>query len=210
MSRLLLAAFLAAALNQAASAQLKAKVAGDAPSPPAAARAEFAAGFSSWNPNGSLAGISFQGINAGSIYSGSYFFTRSLGAEFEAGLHPETVNDGDQSFSAGPVFRFPASKATPFVHVLVGGTRLTGPNVPSLGGTGYFYNGCAWGAAITVGGGVDLTIPQLHGRFALRIVQADYQFHHVPFGPLTATGGGTATLNVVRVSTGLVLRLGKM
>jgi hypothetical protein len=203
---LLLAGFLAMALYPVAYAQAGAS---NAPFRAAAPRVEIAAGWSSWNPSGALSGISFGKIGVGSMYSGSYFFSRYWGAKFEADLYPESVNDGDQRYSAGPVFRFPGPRTTPFVHALFGGTRLTGPNAPTLEGTGYFYNGCRWGAAMTLGGGVDYVIPQLHGRFALRILQADYERLRVYFGPLYPTSGGTASMNAISVSSGLVLRLGK-
>jgi len=210
ITRVLLAVSLAVALNPAAWTQQSTPVSGDAFAHAAASRVELTAGYSYFNPSGAIAGFPYQRISAGSIYGSSYFFNRKLGVQADASFYPQSANDGDQTFSAGPVFRYPGTKATPFIHLLMGGTRLTGPNVPSIGGTSYFYNGCHWGAAVTAGGGVDYAVPQLYHRIVVRILQADYQFMQVNYGPLTATGGGTASLNSLRLSSGVVLRWGRM
>jgi hypothetical protein len=206
---LLLAARLAAASACAAQTP-QAPSAADTSLSPATSRVEIVGAFSSWNPSGSVGGIHFNTINAGSMLGGSYYFSPHWGAQFEAGLHPEASKDGDQTFSVGPVRRFQVSGSTVFVHLLMGGTRLTGPNLPTLGGAGYFYNGCQWGNVIALGGGVDHVIPRTHGRLAVRFLQADYQHIYVNYGPLTSHGGGTAQLEVIRLDSGLVIRLGKM
>jgi hypothetical protein len=207
---MLLAASLAAAPAIAAQTPQAPSAADTSLSPTAASRVEIAGAFSSWNPAGSINGIHFNTINAGSLLGGTYYFSPHWGAQFEAGLHPETSRDGDQTFSLGPVRRFQVSSSTVFVHLLMGGTRLTGPNLPTIGGAGYFYNGCQWGNVTSIGGGLDYVIPRTHGRLAVRFLQADYQYIYVNYGPLTSHGGGTAHLEVIRLDSGLVIRLGKM
>lgn len=177
-------------------------------------RWDIFAGYSYWAPHGALQGTAadttFRAINVGSIYSGAYYFNRYAGAQLEVGLHPETSNDGAATYSLGPVFRLPLENMTPFAHALVGGARVTGANLPSIGGTGYFYNKCTWGPAITVGGGIDYQLPFFEHHLALRLFQADYQYVHESYGPATATSGGRANLDVARLSTGLVLHLGSV
>jgi hypothetical protein len=176
-----------------------------------ASRLEFAATYSYWDPNGSINGNSYQSISEGANFGAAYYFGRYLGAQVQVGLHPQTVNDGNQTFSFGPVLRYRMHRFTPYIHVLAGATKLGGPDIPSLtGGTGYFYNPGTWGTELSEGGGVDYAIPGLHDRFAVRLMQADYEFNIVNFKTQTSTGGGVfPTVNAVNVGAGLVLRLGR-
>jgi len=97
---------------------------------------------------------------------------------------------------AGPVFRLPLGHIVPFVHFLGGGERDNGPALQPL----------AWGWGITGGGGIDIAF----GHFAIRPLQADFQYSHIDHGQLNAAGtdGGSAVLYNVDLSAGLVLRLG--
>ena len=207
---LLLTASLAVASTGAAQTPQAATGTGASRIRVAASRIEIVGALSSWTPAGNINGITFNSITPGSLLGSSYYINPRWGAQFEAGLHPGTTKDGDQTFSVGAVRRFQVSNSIVFVHGLLGGTRLTGPNLPTLGGTGYFYNGCQWGGAVTMGGGVDYVIPRTNGRLAVRFLQADYQHVFVNFGPRTTHGGGIADLDVVRLDSGLVVRLGKM
>ena len=44
-------------------------------------------------------------------------------------------------------------------------------------------NPTRWGAALTVGGGMDYDLPFFNNRFSLRLFQADYRYMHDDFGP---------------------------
>jgi len=105
------------------------------------------------------------------------------------------------NFLFGPQFSYPGGKLRPFAHFLVGGehTDITRSDIitsSSGGGIGFggpfnFSSGST-GFAMAIGGGVDYSIkPNLAWR-----VSTDY---------LTGQGVGQ---NHVRVSTGLVWRLG--
>ncbi|HYG97754.1 MAG TPA: hypothetical protein VD837_01395 [Terriglobales bacterium] len=89
--------------------------------------------------------------------------------------------------SAGPRFVHRAEKARMFGHVLLGGASLSA----SAAG----ISDRRWSFATTVGGGVDLDVSR---SLALRVFQADYL--------MTRFGGNSQ--NNLRVSTGLVVRLG--
>ena len=199
-------------LSAAVGAKSQAVAAGSGgPSQGGPSRVEFAATYSYWDPSGSINGNSYQSISAGANFGAAYYFGRYLGAQVQVGLHPQTVNDGNQTYSFGPVLRYPMHRLTPYLHVLVGAAKLGGPDIPSItGGTGYFYNPGTWGTELSEGGGVDYAIPGLQDRFAVRLVQVDYEFNLVNFGTQTSTGGGAfPTVNAVNVGAGLVLRLGR-
>jgi hypothetical protein len=100
------------------------------------------------------------------------------------------------SAQAGPLFRLPLGRVIPFVHFLGGGERTNGPAQQSL----------TWGWGLTGGGGIDIAFK----HFAIRPLQADFQYAHIDHGPLDAAGtdGGLGVLYNVKLSAGLVLRLG--
>jgi hypothetical protein len=63
-----------------------------------------------------------------------------------------------------------------------------------------------WGRQITLGGGLDYSLPYFHRHLSLRLFQADYVLEHVDFGP-----GGLADFNSGRFfSTGLLWRWGSV
>jgi hypothetical protein len=153
-------------------------------------------------PSGDLIGLSgpvkYASINYGAIGSGTYFFNKFLGAQFEYSNHPDGNNDGASIASIGMVARYPTADITPFIHVEGGAVRLGGP----------VHEPYTWGPAITAGGGLDYTLTQ---HFALRLFQADYQYYHVDFGPQPPyPTGGRANLEAIRLSTGLVFRMGSI
>jgi hypothetical protein len=53
-----------------------------------------------------------------------------------------------------------------------------------------------WGRQITLGGGLDYSLPYFHRHLSLRLFQADYVLEHVDFGP-----GGLADFDSGRFST---------
>jgi hypothetical protein len=170
-------------------------------------RVELFAGYSYWAPHDSVNGIPYKADDQGMIFSGAYFFNRYLGGQLEGERSQQTSNDGLRAFSIGPVFRYPTEQGvTPFVHALVGGAGVTGPNEASTGnGSGFFYNPERWGVLLTAGIGVDYATPLLHHHLSLRVFQADYQYTHVSFGGFVLpTTGGRANINAVRLSTGIV------
>lgn len=154
-------------------------------------------------PDGTFHNDRYSAINVGAIGSYSYFFNRYVGGQVELAVHPDGNNDGEGSGSAGIIFRLPEEGVTPFVHGLVGATKLGGPNVGGIVSHPY-----TWGPALTVGAGLDYEFPGSH-RFALRIFQADYQYLHADFGPQPTTGG-RANVNAAQLSTGLVFHLGSI
>jgi outer membrane protein OmpA-like peptidoglycan-associated protein len=176
-------------------------------------------GFSYLAPKGNVTSPSSSGsstitagykaINVGGLFSGAYFFNNHIGAQVEYGFHEWGTesnngspigthgnNDGFQTVGGGLIGRFQSDNITPFIHGLVGGAMVSGPN----------FQKNKWGPQLTVGGGMDYELPWLDHRFAFRLFQADYQYTHANFGPTYP--GGRANINSARLSTGLVVHLG--
>jgi len=183
-----------------------------AASQPPASRSDVFLGFSYLAPHGAvettlqdgtIRSDRYSAINEGAIGSYSYFFNRYVGGQVEIAVHPDGNNDSEGSGSLGLIFRLPEQGMTPFVHALVGATRLGGPNAEP-----FVVHASTWGPALTAGAGLDYEFPGSH-RFALRIFQADYQYLHANFGPQPVTGG-RANLNAVQLSTGLVFHMGSI
>ena len=68
-----------------------------------------------------------------------------------------------------------------------------------------------WGWGVTGGVGVDYVLPFWNQHLAIRPIQADYQYSQVVYGPLllpSGTEGGFSSLTNIKLSAGLVLRLG--
>jgi len=104
---------------------------------------------------------------------------------------------------AGPIYRFFVGQhLSPFVHAVGGGAKVGGPK----------FQTCEWGYGVTVGGGVDYILPKSHRKVALRLAQVDYEYMHVDQGALTQYDltGGTDDVSALRLSGGLVIRLGEM
>ncbi len=159
-------------------------------------------------PNGTTTSDKYSSINLGAIGSFSYFFNRYAGGQIEFASHPDGQNDGATIASGGVIFRLPEQGITPFVHALVGGVRLGGPNFQGPNGADIRGHAYTWGPALTAGMGMDLELGKSH-RWAWRIFQADYQYYHVDFGkqPLT---GGRANVSTTQLSTGIVMHFGSI
>ena len=195
--------------SSSAPAAAPAKSAPSAPQGPFASRVDIFAGYSYLSPHGSVTipggaavglpgPVSYSSINSGAIGSGTYYFNRYLGAQAEYSNHPDGRNDGASVVSGGIVARYPTEDITPFVHAEGGAVRLGGP----------FKQPYTWGPAITLGGGLDYGIGQ---HWGIRVFQADYQYYHVDFGPqFPYPTGGRANLDTIRLSTGLLYRLGNI
>jgi outer membrane protein OmpA-like peptidoglycan-associated protein len=143
----------------------------------------------------------FKAMNYGIIGSGARYFNKYVGGQIEASTHDTFINDSSSNgaatiVSAGPIVRFPAPDITPFVHGLVGGVNLAGPQ----------HEPYKWGVGLTAGGGMDYETPWFNHKLAIRIFQADYEYMHVNWGP--GIWGGRANLNSARLSTGLVFHAG--
>jgi hypothetical protein len=163
-------------------------------------------------PSGAATPYSYDAVNVGGDFSVAYYFNKYVGVQGEYGLHewgdsrsPNPVgtegnDDGFQTISGGVIFRFPQENFTPFVHALVGGALIGGPD----------FNANKWGPDLTVGGGMDYDLPWMNHRFALRVFQADYEYMHADFGPQTNPPGGRANIDAARLSTGVVIRVGSL
>ncbi|MGA8728180.1 MAG: OmpA family protein [Terracidiphilus sp.] len=219
LSRVLILACVAT-MPLALSAQNPAKPAATAPSAESPSRWDIFAGYSYLaphgtvqvpQPNGAIIPFNYNAVNVGGLFSGAYFFDKYVGAQAEYGLHEwgtgssngsnigtKGNNDGFQTISGGIIFRIPMEDITPFVHGLVGGARVGGPD----------FNPYKWGPALTAGGGVDYETPWFDHRLAIRVFQADYEYMHANFGP--GIYGGRANVNAARLSGGVVFHVGNI
>lgn len=175
------------------------------------ARLDLFAGYSSWHPHGTVNGYAYNADNAGMLFSGAYYFgprvalNGRLGAQFEGERQQQTATEGMRAFSFGPIYRVPAwRQLSVFTHFLVGAAGVTGPNQPTLDSSSFYFNPEHWGVMLTLGGGLDYRTPLLHHHLAIRVLQADYQYLHVDFGPPQRTTGGRANIDAARLSTGIV------
>jgi hypothetical protein len=177
----------------------------DAPLP----RADVFTGYSILGINNSITTTrpnvhteSYSPIYIGGIVGVSYYFDRNLGLEFEYAVHPNGPNDGVQSLEGGMIYRFPHANLVPYVHGLVGVTRMGGPNVPSLS----LYHDYTIGYGFTGGGGLDTRTRWLGNHLGFRLVQIDYDFLHAafPFDGVTMPSGGTTNSSTYRLSSGLL------
>ena len=174
-----------------------------------APQVELFAGYSYWAPHDAVNGIQYKADDQGMIFSGAYFLNQYVGGQIEGERAQQTANDGMRALSVGPVVRYPTGLGlTPFAHAMVGAAGVTGPNVPTIGGSSFYYNPEHWGVVLTMGGGINYATPWLHHRLSLRLIQTDYQYTHVDFGPESATTGGRANIHAARLSTGIVYSIG--
>ncbi len=190
----------------------------DAPKPAATAfpgdspsRWDIFAGYSYLAPKGTVNVLqpdgvtvlpqTFKSMNYGIITSGAYYFNKYVGGQVEVATHDTFVNSPSSNGAAttvagGMIVRFPAPDITPFLHGLVGGVDLAGPQ----------HEPYKWGVGLTAGGGMDYETPWFNHKLAIRIFQADYEYMHVNWGP--GVYGGRANLNAARLSAGVVFHVG--
>jgi hypothetical protein len=102
----------------------------------------------------------------------------------------------------GPIARLPLGAFVPFAHALIGGERTNGPANQSL----------AWGYGVTAGVGLDIVLPPFNHLFALRPIQADYQYSQVRHGAPTppSSTNGNGDLYDIKLSAGIVARFGDL
>lgn len=161
-------------------------------------------------PNGTTAPFNYDAVNVGGLFSGAYYFNRFVGIQAEYAVHEwgssenftnigsKGNDDGFQTISGGLIMRFPDGNITPFVHALVGGALVDGPD----------HEAYKWGPGLTAGGGMDYETPWLNHHLAIRLFQADYEYMHADWGPVVF--GGRANINAARLSAGIVLHVGSI
>ena len=152
----------------------------------------------------------FKSMNAGVIGSVARYFNKNVGLQIEGSTHDTMKNSagsngGITTIAGGLIFRFPTEEITPFVHGLVGGSYVGGPEHEP-------YN---WGPSLTAGGGLDYETPWFNHHLAIRLFQADFQYIHVNWGPGSGTPsdwtyGGRANLKAARLSAGVVYHIGSI
>jgi len=180
-------------------------------------RFDIYGGYGYFHPfNSGIDGFQFQSVyNPNATVSVSAYFNRYFGVQMEGGYFSgsnehkqylpsctgETCSQLVYTAEAGPIVRLPLGRWVPFAHALGGGERTNGPAGQSL----------MWGWGVTGGVGVDYVLPFFNQHLAIRPIQADYQYSQVVYGPLllpSGTQGGFSTLTNMKLSAGLVLRLG--
>ncbi len=163
------------------------------------------------NGNGVPVTANYDAVNLGGLFSGAYYFDRYVGAQVEYGIHEwgtqsccgspigtEGNDDGFQTVSGGIIFRFPMENITPFIHGLVGGALVGGPE----------FEPNKWGPDLTAGGGLDYETPWFNNHLAIRLFQADYEYMHADWG--SGIYAGRANINAARLSAGLVIHVGSI
>jgi hypothetical protein len=180
-------------------------------------RVDIYGGYGYFHPlNSGINGFQFQNVyNPNATIGVSTWFNRYFGVELEAGYFSgttehkqyvpnctgETCSQLVYTAEGGPIARLPLGRWVPFAHILGGGERTNGPAGQSL----------MWGWGATGGVGLDYVFPFWGQHLALRPIQADYQRSQVVYGPLLlpyGTEGGFSNLSNIKLSAGLVLRLG--
>lgn len=191
------------------------------PEPPPASRFDIFGGYIYLRPSGDVGTWSFPTNNTrGYSASGTYFFNRRLGvqAEFSHSEYPlgttgtspappfvqlGGVTDSFYTVEGGPVYRyFLGEHIVPFIHLTAGGAKIAGPK----------FQPPTWGYGFNYGGGIDVLLPHSHEHVALRVAQLDFGYMHADQGALQQydLAGGTQAVSALRLSAGLVFRLGEM
>lgn len=182
-------------------------------------RVDIYGGYGYFHPINSGVGSKqyFDVDNLNGTISVTGYFNRYMGVAMEAGYFsgvrehaaydPNCIGEGCSQLvytaEGGPVFRVPFGPWIPFVHALGGGVRNNGPVDQPL----------TWGWGVSGGGGLDYTAPFFHNHLAVRIVQADWQYSQVVYGPLVlpeAVKGGFGEIDALKLSGGLVVKLGEV
>jgi len=170
--------------------------------PPEFSRVDLYGGYAYFHPfDSEITPFVYQPINPGAVASATAYFNRYIGVQAEGSFFPNGPNDCYYTAQAGPVLRYQKGRFIPFVHALGGGARAGGPA----------FQPCTWGWGVTAGGGLDLVLPVFNNHIALRVVQADFNYSHVDYGPVdpAQVTGGIGDITAYRLSAGVVLRLGQ-
>ena len=181
-------------------------------------RVDIFAGYSYFHPiNSGINRYQYQDISSPNVTASvTGYFNRFVGVQIEGAYAsaqgvfiPCSTGNGicythdakRYTAQAGPVLRLPLGRFIPFVHALGGGVRENGPAYQSL----------KWGWGVTGGAGIDYVLPFFHDRFAVRPIQADFQYSQVVYGPLILPAGnvgGFGEVDALKLSGGLVARFG--
>ncbi|MGA2347501.1 MAG: hypothetical protein ABSF93_15915 [Candidatus Sulfotelmatobacter sp.] len=137
-------------------------------------------GYNGWDVSARFNVAKFIGVEGD--FSGSY-------------ANISGVSTNIYTYSAGPVVSVRAGGIQPFVHALVGGTRLTGSqSSASISTNGY---------NVMVGGGVDAKVNRL---LWIRVGQVDWIYSHFSgFTVDSQTSPSFSGSGNVRIATGIVL-----
>lgn len=152
-------------------------------------------------PNATVSVTGYFNRFIGVQMEGSYFTgdrTPAAAAACSPACLPNTLKY--YTAQAGPVLRVPLGRWIPYIHALGGGARYNGPVQQPL----------RWGWGVTGGAGLDYVLPFAHDMFAVRPIQADFQYSQVVYGPLqlpAGISGGFGEIDALKLSGGLVLRL---
>lgn len=147
-------------------------------------------------------GVSEPGTSQG--YNGwdlapAFAFNKLLGVQADVSGGYATINGVSThvyTYDGGPYVSLRLPVITPYAHVLVGGTRLTGEE----NGVSLSTNG--WN--VMFGGGVDA---KLNPLLAVRIAQVDWFYYHLNgFSADNFSGPSFSGSGNVRISTGIVVR----
>ncbi len=182
-------------------------------------RVDIYGGYGYFHPLNSGVGLKqyFDVDNLNGTVSVTGYFNRYMGVAMEAGyfsgVREHAVYDPNcvaeecsqlvYTAEGGPVLRVPFGPWIPFVHALGGGVRNNGPVDQPL----------TWGWGVTGGAGLDYTVPFFRRHVAVRIIQADWQYSQVVYGPLVlpeAVKGGFGEVDALKLSGGLVIKLGEI
>jgi hypothetical protein len=175
-------------------------------SPPADSRVDLFGGYSDFQPvNSGVDGVYYLHIIQGADASAAAYFGKRFGIQAEGSFFLKGPHDNDCVYTAeaGPIFRFPAGRFVPFVHILGGGVEAGGPSLQL----------CTWGYGGTAGLGLDYVLPQarLRDHVAIRLIQADFAYSDVNYGARTPglLNGGVGQVTAYRLSAGVVFRFGE-
>jgi hypothetical protein len=152
----------------------------------------------------------YDPLAAGLVTSITGYFNRTFGIQ---GEYTKFFNDPDYCFSTvqgGPVLRHQMGRLVPFAH-MIGGRAQIGPSYNHSGSS----ISCNWGWVATGGVGIDYILPSaaLRNRLAIRPVEADFHYSDVNYGKQIAPNsltGGEGQITALRLTAGLVFRLGEI
>ena len=180
-------------------------------SAPGPSKVDIAVLYGYFHPfNSSMYNQEYDSIPGGAVASLTGYFNRTLGLQAEYAKFPDDPDYCLSTIQGGPVLRHQMGRLVPFMHV-VGGAAQIGPSYAHSGAT----NPCTWGWVVTGGVGIDYILPAgaLHNRLAIRPIQADFDYSDINYGAQSPAGsltGGEGQIKAMRLSAGLVLRLGDM
>jgi outer membrane immunogenic protein len=149
-------------------------------------------------PPGGCGCFSMQGGDAWLAYNFSHSFSAVglVSAQHASNIAGSGADLTLTSYLIGPRYTWRKSgRFMPFAQLLLGGAHAAGSLAPDSTG----FPGSSNAFAMTAGGGLDV---ELTKRFAVRAFQADYYLTHF-------ANGINDHQNNLRISVGLVLRLGK-